>query len=110
MNSMFSSFDAFCADLLGQRMVRPSFPSMTDHTQKKKNNNNNLNQSGVVGEEKAADYANCKRREQGDSSSSSPPSSSSAVKGRSGREIKKAQPRFALELDGLHCFETLVSY
>ncbi|XP_057969692.1 uncharacterized protein LOC131158815 [Malania oleifera] len=105
MNSMFSSFDAFCAELLGQKMVKPSFPSMNDLMQKKKINNNNLNQSRVVGEEKAADYANCKRREQGDSSSSS-----SAARGRSGREVKKAQPRFAPELDGLHCFETLVSY
>ncbi|TXG50769.1 hypothetical protein EZV62_023293 [Acer yangbiense] len=85
MNSIFSSFDAFSAELLGQK-VRVSFAptttcSSTNATQK--NNNNNLQS-----QESTKDVAINKKT----STSSS------------------SKPRFAPELDGLNCFETLVYY
>ncbi|KAG5255314.1 Avr9/Cf-9 rapidly elicited protein [Salix suchowensis] len=62
MNSMFSSFDAFCAELLGQKL-RSSFPIAT----------NDCNTKRVS-------------------------------------TVEKKVPRFAPELDGLNCFETIVNY
>ncbi|KAK2664398.1 hypothetical protein Ddye_002972 [Dipteronia dyeriana] len=87
MNSMFSSFDAFSAELMGQK-VRVSFAptttcSSTSATATQKNN--------LQSQESTKDVAiNNKNKK---------PSTSSSSK-----------PRFALELDGLNCFETLVYY
>uniref|UniRef100_A0A9I9CME3 Avr9/Cf-9 rapidly elicited protein n=1 Tax=Cucumis melo TaxID=3656 RepID=A0A9I9CME3_CUCME len=81
MNSMFSLFDAFAAEfLLGNNFVRASssIPSFTP------NNNNNAASSAVP------KPLPSKKKEE-------PKPKNSSVK-----------PRFALELDGLNCFETLV--
>ncbi|KAL4651229.1 hypothetical protein ACB092_01G144200 [Castanea dentata] len=95
MNSMFSSFDALCAEFLGQK-VRATFPSVT-----KVDRSNNIpaqrHDDGVLN--KATDNVN--KRQHGDPSSSQPGSV---------RKDQQKTPRFALELDGLNCFETLVSY
>ncbi|GMI95334.1 hypothetical protein like AT1G32928 [Hibiscus trionum] len=78
MNSIFSSFDALCAEFLGQT-IRPSFASPT---------------------EKPGIGLFCGKV------------SEDMNKKQQGNVEKKQQraPRFAPELDGLHCFETLVSY
>ncbi|KAK8497169.1 hypothetical protein V6N13_026900 [Hibiscus sabdariffa] len=79
MNSIFSSFDALCAEFWGQA-IRPSFASSTQSAAKAVTTNKVLSQD-------------MNRKQQGN--------------------VEKKQqraPRFALELDGLHCFETLVSY
>lgn len=84
---MFSSFDAFSAEYLGQ-MVKASDPSLSK-----------------------ADGA------KSSSSSSSQVKQTREVKEREGcsmfikPQLSKGVPaRYALELDGLQCFETLVSY
>uniref|UniRef100_A0A7N2KUH8 Uncharacterized protein n=1 Tax=Quercus lobata TaxID=97700 RepID=A0A7N2KUH8_QUELO len=97
MNSIFSSFDALCAEFLGQK-VRATFPSVT-----KVDRNSNIQaqryDDGVLN--KATDNVN--KRQHGDPSVS-PPQPGSV------RKDQQKTPRFALELDGLNCFETLVSY
>ncbi|GMI95335.1 hypothetical protein like AT1G32928 [Hibiscus trionum] len=79
MNSIFTSFDALCAEFLGQT-IRPSFASSTPKHGKV-----------AIATNKASEDMN--KNQQGN--------------------VEKSQqraPRFAPELDGLHCFETLVSY
>ncbi|KAL4340989.1 hypothetical protein GQ457_08G035400 [Hibiscus cannabinus] len=74
MNSMFSSFDALCAELWGQAIrFRPSFASSTQSAAKVSQDMNRKQQGNLEKKQQRA-------------------------------------PRFAPELDGLHCFETLVSY
>ncbi|KAK2981950.1 hypothetical protein RJ640_019170 [Escallonia rubra] len=82
MNSMFSSFDAVCAELLGQTgraSVSPSkkvdgFLQSHQQTQKRE-------------QTKVTDEANEKK---------------------AGRQQRRA--RYAPELDGLNCFETMITY
>ncbi|KAG2680640.1 hypothetical protein I3843_11G108700 [Carya illinoinensis] len=87
MNSMFSSFDAVCAELLGQT-VRTSFSSIA---------------KGTSNAAAAASSIDASKKQQGDAQ---PPPACAK------KEIRPRQrvPRFAPELDGLNCFETLVSY
>ncbi|OAY59734.1 uncharacterized protein LOC122723369 [Manihot esculenta] len=79
MNSIFSSFDALCGELLGQaiRFRSSDFASATTHDLIKKPQQS----SSLPSTEDS-------KREQ-------PPSKA---------------PRFAPELDGLNCFETIVNY
>ncbi|KAJ0104708.1 hypothetical protein Patl1_17389 [Pistacia atlantica] len=86
MNSMFSSFDAFSAEFLGQK-VRASFVSAT----KKVNNM----QSESKDSTRVNKTSHMEKKQEGG------PSSSKASSGKA---------RFAPELDGLNCFETIVSY
>ncbi|KAB5521824.1 hypothetical protein DKX38_026143 [Salix brachista] len=90
MNSMFSSFDAFCAELLGQKL-RSSFPIAT--------NDCNTKRVSTVGDDRKVEEDKLmKKNREGSSSRSS-----------AGKQEKKV-PRFAPELDGLNCFETIVNY
>ncbi|KAK8512009.1 hypothetical protein V6N13_073844 [Hibiscus sabdariffa] len=82
MNSIFSSFDALCAEFLG-KAVRPFFASATHKDAISSSVSGSV---GLVSQD-------MKKNQQGN--------------------VEKKQrpaPRFAPELDGLHCFETLVSY
>ncbi|KAL4340195.1 hypothetical protein GQ457_08G035380 [Hibiscus cannabinus] len=72
MNSMFSSFDALCAEFWGQA-IRPHFVSSTQSAAKVSQDMNRKQQGNLEKKQQRA-------------------------------------PRFAPEQDGLHCFETLVSY
>ncbi|XVE64579.1 hypothetical protein DITRI_Ditri07aG0111800 [Diplodiscus trichospermus] len=83
MNSIFSSFDALCAEFLGQAF-RSSFASTTH-----KDGNNLFSSKGITNKV-----------------------TETMKKKQEGNVEKKQQrpPRFAPELDGLNCFETLVSY
>ncbi|KDP25224.1 hypothetical protein JCGZ_20380 [Jatropha curcas] len=76
MNSIFSSFDALCAELLGQT-IKSSFASATS-------------------------YRLLRNPEQ---RTSSPPQETNQ---RHQQPLRP--PRFAPELDGLNCFETLINY
>ncbi|KAE8710716.1 Detected protein of unknown function [Hibiscus syriacus] len=78
MNSIFSSFDALCAEFLGQAL-KPFFASSTTHKD---------GISRLVSEQ------DMKKKQQGNVE----------------KKNRAAAPRFAPELDGLHCFETLVSH
>ncbi|KAJ4711780.1 Avr9/Cf-9 rapidly elicited protein [Melia azedarach] len=80
MNSMFSSFDAFSAEFLGQK-VKASF----------------------VSKAKKANY-NTQQQQSQDSTKVV------AKKQESQSSTNKKMPRFAPELDGINCFETLVPF
>lgn len=88
---MFSSFDAVCAEMLGQT-VRASFPSIA------KGSGNTAAGAGI-------DVS--KKQQQGDSI---PPSVFVRKNKQQQQEQQRRAPRFAPELDGLNCFETLVSF
>ncbi|CAK9310829.1 unnamed protein product [Citrullus colocynthis] len=81
MNSMFSFFDAFAAELLLGKFVRDSssVPSFTP------------NNGGSAS-----------------SAASASPKSLPNKKHEANSKNSSMKPRFALELDGLNCFETLV--
>lgn len=76
MNSMFSLFDAFAAELILGKFVRSSssVPSFTP-----KNGSGSVKSLPIKKEEEETKPKN-----------------------------SSMKPRFALEFDGLHCFETLV--
>ncbi|KAE8663297.1 Detected protein of unknown function [Hibiscus syriacus] len=79
MNSIFSSFDALCAEFLGQAF-RPFFASSSTH------------------------------KHDGISRLVSEPDMKKNQQANVDKKPRAAAPRFAPELDGLHCFETLVSH
>ncbi|PSS11262.1 Apical endosomal glycoprotein [Actinidia chinensis var. chinensis] len=83
MNSIFSSFDAVCAEFLGQS-IKASLPGRLQSNQLSRELKDTVNNS------------------------SPPPPASSYTRSRP--QQQKAAARFAPELDGLFCFETLVSY
>ncbi|KAJ6894728.1 Avr9/Cf-9 rapidly elicited protein [Populus alba x Populus x berolinensis] len=85
MNSMFSSFDALCNEFLSQK-VKSSFTFTT------MDGNTRRVLSSKVAEDKLI------KKQQGSSSRSLT------------RKQEKKMPRFAPELDGLNCFETIVNY
>ncbi|KAF5734946.1 hypothetical protein HS088_TW15G00444 [Tripterygium wilfordii] len=82
MNSIFSPFDALCADFF---VSRAQFPTTSAESNKKQ---------VVLNKVKETENLKEKKRE----------GAAAPV-----RDHRKA-PRFAPELDGLNCFETLVSY
>ncbi|KAK9274732.1 hypothetical protein L1049_021983 [Liquidambar formosana] len=91
MNSIFSSFDVVCAEFLGQK-VRSSVSC----TNKVEDSPVQFQRESFL--KKATDYLSKK-----EGNSSTP---AAYVR----KPQQKTPPRFAPELDGLHCFETLVSY
>ncbi|OIT05106.1 PREDICTED: uncharacterized protein LOC109223884 [Nicotiana attenuata] len=97
MMSIFSSFDVLSAEIFGLKVNRSWVPN----TEKKQQ------EQGVS--PLASDHKN----------EASPPSIASTgglkkvgeAAGRSSsRPQQQKRPRFALELDGVHCFETILPY
>ncbi|CAN6585746.1 unnamed protein product [Malus baccata var. baccata] len=82
MNSMFSSFDALCAEFLSQR-VRSSFPTHQPKGTVAVPSNNTISTAKQEGNMESSPEAK--------------------------KQSRRSPPRFAVELDGLNCFETLVS-
>lgn len=78
MNSMFSAFDAMCAEIMGKKVTADSYVYRSQR---------NAVSSGGGGGQTA---------------------SSSLNKDEKASDLPTKPPRFALELDGLHCFETIV--
>ncbi|GAA0144447.1 hypothetical protein LIER_04891 [Lithospermum erythrorhizon] len=78
MNSMFSSFDALCAELMGQK-ITPSYESCTRKVEK-----------GAILEKKQLEEKEW------------------VIKKNQIKQFQEAT-RYAVEFDGLNCFETLVS-
>ncbi|KMS96297.1 hypothetical protein BVRB_000110 [Beta vulgaris subsp. vulgaris] len=92
MMSIFSSFEAKCAETYGLKFVNfspPKTSSSTTSSNSVVDDRRNLNSSSVDSVKK--DSENSQNKE---------------VK----MKLKKNNPRFALELDGVHCFETIVRY
>ncbi|KMS96298.1 hypothetical protein BVRB_000120 [Beta vulgaris subsp. vulgaris] len=94
MMSIFSSFEAKCAETYGLKFVNFSPPKTTSSSSATSDksvvdDHRNLNSLPVDSVKK--DSENSQNKE---------------VK----MKLKKNNPRFALELDGVHCFETIVRY
>ncbi|KAK4744891.1 hypothetical protein SAY87_011203 [Trapa incisa] len=87
MNSMFSSFDALCAEFLGQT-VKASFPSVRPTRSSTGGRSSDELQGRRAGgiEDGAGETK------------------------KSIHQQQKMGPRFAPELDGIFCFETLVPH
>ncbi|XP_015070174.1 uncharacterized protein LOC107014669 [Solanum pennellii] len=85
--SIFSSFDALTAEIFGLKVTPSWAPATSDNKQQ-----------GLLSHRKTA---------------ASPTSNSSTGELNKAGEAASAQqrrPRFAPELDGLHCFETILPY
>ncbi|CAH2035059.1 unnamed protein product [Thlaspi arvense] len=82
MNSMFSAFDAMCAEIMGKKVTADAFVYRCS-------------------ERKAAAPS-------GGGGGSGQTATSSLKKDEKAAIFATKQPRFALELDGIHCFETIV--
>lgn len=98
--SLFSSFDALCAESFGQKVSLAWAPRAKKQQE--------FPPAVVVSELKAIDGGN-KGKE---GSSSTLPSSRDVKKPQDHDHLqqKKRRPRFAVELDGVHCFETIIPY
>ncbi|CAN8314029.1 unnamed protein product [Cochlearia groenlandica] len=79
MNSMFSAFDALFAELMGKNLLASSFNATAKPTASAASQTQTQTQT----------------QEKGNASSNN-------------MGLVQKTPRFALELDGLHCFETIV--
>ncbi|PON61136.1 Avr9/Cf-9 rapidly elicited protein [Trema orientale] len=88
MNSLFSSFDALCAEILSGKNLKTSFASSSSSSSSTAMNNKAMEITTAIGKQDQA-------------SSGSQPSD------RTQQKIGSS-PRLALEFDGLHCFETFV--
>nr|XP_016455086.1 PREDICTED: uncharacterized protein LOC107779226 [Nicotiana tabacum] len=98
MMSIFSSFDVLSAEIFGLKVNRSWAPASTEKKQQEQG------VSPLVSDRK---------------NEASPPSTSStgglkkvgeAAAASSSRPQQQKRPRFALELDGVHCFETILPY
>ncbi|GLT81067.1 hypothetical protein SLA2020_524730 [Shorea laevis] len=88
MMSMFSSFEVLCAEFSGEKVT---FGKNTMESEKV---------------EKVSSTEPMKKADDGKSS----PPASSLKKPRQQPQPLRKMPRFAPELDGVHCFETIVPY
>ncbi|KAL7191024.1 hypothetical protein ACSBR2_023155 [Camellia fascicularis] len=98
MNSIFSSFEAVCAEFMGQT-VKASLPIIPFSSNNKNNKVILQSQHKLISTTKNSNN----NIEEGKSSPPPPVSPSTSSQ-------RKAAARFAPELDGLHCFETLVPF
>ncbi|KAG5563588.1 hypothetical protein RHGRI_006134 [Rhododendron griersonianum] len=103
MNSIFSSFDAVCAEILGQSVrasLKPSSWCKCD--------------GGVKSHQPSREITTTENNSGNSSTTEGKPSPSPAAAACTRRsrqqQQKGAAARFAPELDGLNCFETLVSF
>ncbi|OVA04701.1 hypothetical protein BVC80_1719g29 [Macleaya cordata] len=85
MNSIFSSFDAVCAEYLGQKI---GF-SFNNKMEMMKMRNNKGDDENINSKPPQTQVREPKQQQQ--------------------KQQQRRTPRFAPELDGLNCFETMVS-
>ncbi|EEF37954.1 conserved hypothetical protein [Ricinus communis] len=91
MMSMFSSFDALCAESSGQKLKFSVGSAIQDGNKATAPANSMKKKSGTDGERSVSPPENVK-------GSSQPP------------QQERRRPRFAPEFDGVHCFETILPY
>ncbi|KAI8019136.1 hypothetical protein LOK49_LG04G02942 [Camellia lanceoleosa] len=101
MNSIFSSFDAVCAEFMGQT-VKASLPIIPFSS------NNNNNKAIIQSQHKLISTTKNSNNNIKEGKSSSPPLSPPVSPSTPSQ--RKTAARFAPELDGLHCFESLVPF
>ncbi|KAK2995904.1 hypothetical protein RJ640_028312 [Escallonia rubra] len=98
------SFDALSAETIGQKVGTYCFSRApaVDTTEDK---------NAAVSDPKGAPSVEVVKKDKG-AGSTPPPAGASAVKKpqQNGQGQQRRTPRFAVELDGVHCFETIVPY
>ena len=97
--SIFSSFDALCAELSYGQKLGFSLGSSKDSNFKAK-------VEGVSSSAAASSSVETMQKKNSSSSTPMPPSQP----GQEKRTRVPTRPRFAPELDGVHCFESIVPY
>ncbi|KAM3247611.1 hypothetical protein P3L10_009378 [Capsicum annuum] len=101
MMSIFSSFDALSAEIFGQKVTRSWPPATSDNKQPAV--------GPTVSDRKAAAVSPPSTSSNGGlnkAGEAAAPSTSKSVS----RPQQQRRPRFAPELDGVHCFETIIPY
>ncbi|GAB4826111.1 hypothetical protein Ancab_008981 [Ancistrocladus abbreviatus] len=101
MLSLFTFFDALSAESLG-RKVSLSWPSTERKTEERRGS------SAADGLKRDRD--NSAQKESRNSAPGKDTPSPSVSRNQISRKTLKKNPRFAVELDGVHCFETIVPY
>ena len=109
--SLFSSFDALCAESFGQKSWAPG--ASKSHHQQQEEGSGSGSPLVLSSERKAAglvslDDAGGKNKGKQGNMPSSPEANKSGDRHRPLQQ--KRRPRFAVELDGVHCFETIIPY
>lgn len=117
--SLFSSFDALCAESLGQKVSLSWAPgaSKIQPQQQQHGSGSPPVPAAVLASSKrqAAGFvsvdAGGKNRGKQGNWPSSPEANKSGDDQHHHRPLQqKRRPRFAVELDGVHCFETIIPY
>ena len=98
MMSIFSSFDALSAEVFGQK-VTPFWAPTTETKQQQKGVGPLVSDHKTGGVSPPSPSSTGGEKKAGEAS---PPSSSC--------QQQQKRQRFALELDGIHCFETIIPY
>ncbi|CAH8254289.1 unnamed protein product [Arabidopsis lyrata] len=80
MNSMFSAFDAMCAEIMGKKVTAASYVYRSERNSASSSGGGQNASLSLKNDEKAS----------------------------KNMDLPTKTPRFALELDGLNCFETIV--
>ncbi|GAA0187030.1 hypothetical protein Leryth_000215 [Lithospermum erythrorhizon] len=93
MMSLFSSFDVLCAETFGQKVSLPWGSPEEDKKQQ-------LVKDTKFVSSPSNDHVGINKGKNGISSSD----------GKISGGRKQRRPRFAVELDGVHCFESIVPY
>lgn len=99
--SMFSTFDAFSAESLGHK-VNFFWPSVTGLKKEAKVPGSSSPSSGSQGAGAGAGA--------GAGTSDVGSNGKDGIKKPEVNQRPRRQPRFAVELDGVHCFETIIPY
>ncbi|XP_055827476.1 uncharacterized protein LOC129895741 [Solanum dulcamara] len=102
MMSIFSSFDALSAEIFGHKVSRSWPPATSDNEQ----------QQGlgplVSNRKTAASPSSISSTGEPNNAGEAAPAPSSSISPL--RPQQQRRPRFAPELDGVHCFETILPY
>ncbi|KAJ4830899.1 hypothetical protein Tsubulata_011132 [Turnera subulata] len=106
MMSMFSSFDALFAESFGQKVKFTTTTGGPDPAPAIEGSSTR----GKLAEESVIKKSTTSGSEGNNKSSSSSPPAANLSKGSSQQQRRRRTPRFAPELDGVHCFETILPY
>jgi len=117
MMSIFSPFDAFCAESNGWKLCNFSgrqFSSSSSSSSSSATQFDRKISSSSSAVNVDRDHENSLRREIANPVTKKDAENSNKIDDPSGQKpmtmTKKRNPRFAVEFDGLHCFETIIPY
>ncbi|XP_049394000.1 uncharacterized protein LOC125858294 isoform X1 [Solanum stenotomum] len=102
MMSIFSSFDALSAEIFGLKVSRSWAPATSDNKQQE-------GLAPLVSDRKTA-VSPPSTSSPGELNKAGEAAAPSSSKSPSRPQQQRRRPRFAPELDGVHCFETILPY